>query len=76
MPPDNLRTTYLFGYENAVKVSKELSGWYKTLADMYDCEYLDAAQYVRASDADGVHLDAENQKKLGDVIAKCVRQWI
>ena len=65
-----------FGYENAVKVSKELAGWYKTLADMYDCEYLDAAQYVHASDADGVHLDAENQKKLGDVIAQRVSQWI
>ena len=65
-----------FGYENAVKLTKELAGWYKTLAEMYDCEYLDAAQYVQASDADGVHLDAENQKKLGDVIAERVKTML
>ncbi len=59
-----------FGYENAVKVSGELAGWYKTLAEMYGCEYLDAALYVQASDADGVHLDAENQIKLGEVMAE------
>ena len=65
-----------FGYENAVKLTKELAGWYKTLAEMYDCDYLDAAQYVQASDADGVHLDAENQKKLGDVIAERVKTML
>ena len=65
-----------FGYENAVKLTKELAGWYKTLAEMYDCEYLDAAQYVQASDADGVHLDAENQKKLGDVIAERIKTML
>ncbi len=59
-----------FGYENAVKVSKELAEWYKTLAEMYNCDYLDAAQYVKVSDTDGVHLDTENQRKLGKVIAE------
>ena len=63
-----------FGFENAVKVSNELADWYKSLADMYDCEYLDAAEYVKASKADGVHLDAEEQRKLGTVIAECIKR--
>ena len=74
---DAIRESWLgdsFGYENAVNLTKELAGWYKTLSDMYDCEYLDAAQYVQASDADGCHLDAQNQKKLGEVIAERVKE--
>ena len=63
-----------FGFENAVKVSNELADWYKSLADMYGCEYLDAAEYVKASKADGVHLDAEEQRKLGEVIAECIKR--
>ncbi len=63
-----------FGFENAVKVSKELADWYKSLADMYGCEYLDATEYVKASEVDGVHLDAEGQMKLGTVIAECIKR--
>ena len=65
-----------FGYENARKVSLELAGWYQQLADMYGCAYLDAAQYVQVSDTDGVHLDAENQRKLGQVIAETVKKIV
>ena len=74
---ESIRDSWLgdsFGFENAVKVSKELAGWYKSLADMYGCEYLDAAEYVISSKADGVHLDAEDQRKLGTVIAECVKR--
>lgn len=70
---DAIRDSWLgdsFGYENAAKVSGELATWYKTLAEMYDCDYLDASKYVRVSDTDGIHLDAEKQKKLGKVIAE------
>ncbi|MBO6207470.1 MAG: SGNH/GDSL hydrolase family protein [Lachnospiraceae bacterium] len=65
-----------FGYENARKVSLELAGWYQQLAEMYGCAYLDAAQYVQVSDTDGVHLDAENQRKLGQVIAETVKKIV
>ncbi|MCR5010733.1 MAG: SGNH/GDSL hydrolase family protein, partial [Lachnospiraceae bacterium] len=74
---DSIRDSWLgdsFGYESSVKVSRELAGWYKTLAEMYGCEYLDATLYVQASVADGVHLDAENQKKLGEVMAEHIKE--
>lgn len=59
-----------FAYENARKLSMELASWYKKLADMYDISFLDAAEHVKASSTDGCHLDAENQRKLGRVIAE------
>lgn len=61
-----------FGYENARKLSMELASWYKQLADMYGCLFLDASEYVKASEIDGCHLDAENQKKLGRVFAEFI----
>ena len=61
-----------FGFENAVKLSKELASWYKQLADMYGCIYVDAAEYVQVSDADGVHLDGNAQRELGKILANAI----
>ena len=62
-----------FGYENGSRLIKELADWYKQLAEMYHIDFLDAAQYVTASPADACHLDEENQRKLGSVIADYVK---
>ena len=61
-----------FGYENSVKLSKELAPWYKQLADMYGCIFVDAAEHVKASDIDGAHMESEDQRKLGKVLADVV----
>ena len=63
-----------FGYETSDKLSKELSDWYKQLADMYGCTFVDAAEYVNVSDVDGVHLGPEGQKELGRVLAEVIRE--
>ena len=63
-----------FGYENACKVSSELSGWYKSLSEMYGIYFIDAAEHVKASDSDGCHLDADNQQRLGSVIAGFIQE--
>ena len=39
---------------------------------MYGCTFVDAAEYVKVSDADGVHMDSEAQRKLGKVLAEVV----
>ena len=61
-----------FGYENSVKLSKELAPWYKQLADMYGCIFVDAAEHVKASNIDGAHMESEDQRKLGKVLADVV----
>ena len=63
----------LFGYENSVKVSAEIASWYQDLARMYKCHFINAAEYVNVSDADGLHLDAENERKLGRAVAEYIR---
>ena len=63
-----------FGYENACKVSSELAGWYEKLADMYSTSFVDASKYVKASDADGCHLDPDDQIKLGQTLAKFITE--
>jgi len=57
-----------FDFENAVKVSSQFASWYEQLAQMYDCYFLDASKYAEVSSVDGVHFDAENQRKLGRAI--------
>jgi lysophospholipase L1-like esterase len=64
-----------FGYENACKVSSELAGWYEKLAGMYGASFVDASKYVKASDADGCHLDPDDQIKLGQTLAKFITEY-
>ena len=65
-----------FGYENATKVSSGLAEWYKQTADMYGCSFLNAAEHVKTSDIDAVHLDPEEQRKLGKAVAEHVKNEI
>ena len=72
---DTIRDSWLgdsFGYENAVKLSKELAPWYKQLADMYGCTFVDAAEHVKASPVDSIHMDSESQRTLGMALAKVI----
>ena len=58
----------LFDFDRARKVSGELAGWYTQLAEMYGCLYLDAAQIVKASAVDGVHLDPDSHETLARAV--------
>jgi len=62
-----------FEFENACKLSGELASWYEQLSEMYGCTFLDASKIAKVSDSDGIHMDADNQKKLGKALAKLVK---
>ena len=73
---DNIEKSWLgemFDMWNGVKKSKELGPKYKILAEQLHIEFLDAAEYVHASEFDSIHLDAENQIRLGEVIAEKIK---
>lgn len=79
-PPlnDGLMQSWLgdvFEYETGIRKSRGLAKWYRALAQRYGVDFLDAGQYCETSPLDGVHLDAENQQKLGLAIAEYVRRW-
>ena len=73
---DNIEKSWLgemFDLHNGVKKSKELGKCYRILADQHHIEFMDASKYVKASEFDSIHLDAENQIKLGEAIAEKVK---
>lgn len=61
-------------FEGANEKSRLFKKHFETIAKLYDCHFLDAASVVTSSDLDGVHLDEENHKKLGNSIAEKVKE--
>ena len=60
------------GEEKSVK----LGSYYKDVAKEYGCEFLDASEVVSTSDLDGIHLDEDEQVKLGHKIADLVKMMM
>ena len=62
----------LFGQEG-LELSRQIAPYYEKLASKMDCAFLDAGKYATANPTDGVHLDAENHKKLAYALLPVVR---
>ena len=78
-PPINagIRHSWLgdvFGYDEGRKKSEALAGWFRQIAERYGCLFLDARAHAASSEADGIHLDAENQRRLGLAVADFIRR--
>ena len=56
--------------------SYQLGAEFKRVAEAQDCLFIDAAQIVTTSEVDGVHLDAENHKKLGLAVAELLAKLV
>ncbi|MBO7452324.1 MAG: SGNH/GDSL hydrolase family protein [Clostridiales bacterium] len=63
-----------FDFKRTPSISKDIPSWYEKLSSMYDCEYLDASKIVEPSEADGVHLEADQQIKLGKAIYEKLKE--
>ena len=63
-------------YGDAAEESVALGTHIRALALERGCAFLDAAEIVSASDADGVHLDAGAHALLGEAIAEHVRKLL
>ena len=63
----------VFEYEVGMKKSTALKKWYRDLAVKYEISFLDAGQYCQTSKLDGIHMDDENQRKLGEAVAEYIR---
>lgn len=60
--------------ENAICRSKELSGYYRKVAEKYNCIFFDSARYVEASKEDSLHLTPEAHKKLAEELYNVVME--
>jgi lysophospholipase L1-like esterase len=59
---------------SSVRKSQELAKVYYDIARKQDCFYMNASVYAEASTDDGLHLDANNHKKLAEAVAVKVRE--
>ena len=53
-----------------------LGFYYQQVAELFGSHFLDASQVIQSSGEDGIHLSAEDHKKLGQAIAKVVKQIV
>jgi lysophospholipase L1-like esterase len=60
-------------FEDAVEKSKKFGEYYRQIAVLYGCEYLDASQVIRSGDLDGVHLEVDQHLKLGQAVSARVK---
>lgn len=63
-----------FGFDEiSSKDSKELSKYYKKIADKYGCYFFDAASIVKPSIIDCIHLNEEGHKQLADALFHAIK---
>jgi lysophospholipase L1-like esterase len=73
-PPVGLLTELAQMFAGAEEKSKEFSRQYRRVAEKYGCRLLDAGDVARASDRDGIHLEADEHRKLGGTVAASVKE--
>jgi lysophospholipase L1-like esterase len=62
--------------EKAVEESAKLAGLYAALAVEFECGFFDAGSVAKASDFDGLHLDAANSRAIGEALVAPVRKLL
>jgi len=73
-PPLGKLTEFAEMFEGGAEKSRRLAEHYRRIAEEKTCHFLDAAQVLAPSDADGVHFDPEGHKALGLAVARKVRE--
>lgn len=63
-------------FRGAEEKSKMLGRIYKKFALEAGVAFLDTSEVIGSSDVDGVHFEADNHRKLGEALAKRVKQLL
>jgi lysophospholipase L1-like esterase len=56
--------------------SRELARHYEAIAEARACAFLDAGTHITSSDVDGIHLEADQHRRLGRVVAERARELL
>lgn len=73
-PTDNFEFGEMFS--GGDKTSRHLAPLYETVAQETGCGFFDAGTVAETSPLDGVHLDAQNTRRIGAALAPLVRQML
>ena len=60
--------------EECIEIAKKLPAAYEAMAEKLGFMYFDANKYAHCCKLDGLHLDAENHRKLGEAFAQFVKE--
>ena len=63
-------------FAGAEEKSKEVARQYRRVAEKHGCALLDAGELVRSSDRDGIHLEVDEHRKLGEAVAARVKEML
>jgi len=75
-PPVGELTEMAEMFEGSGEKSARFAGHYERFAEQYGCGFLDAGAVIASSDVDGIHLEAEEHRKLGEAAAARVGKVI
>lgn len=73
-PPIGKLTDMAEMFQGAEEKSRRFSTHYQRFAEQSGCGFLDAGGVVISSDVDGIHLEAEEHRKLGQAVTVRVRE--
>lgn len=73
-PPLVVETPTPFGhlFDGAIEKSRGFAAAYREIAKQRRCLFLDAGALVQTSTRDGIHLEAEAHRKLGEAIGEAI----
>jgi lysophospholipase L1-like esterase len=60
-------------FSRGLEVSRELPRWFAAMAKECGALFFDAGRHIVSSKADGIHLDAEEHRKLAGALAEFIR---
>jgi hypothetical protein len=75
-PPVAKLTGFAEMLEGAEAKSRWFAEHYARVAEERGCAFLETGQVIASSDLDGIHLEAGEQKKLGEAVAARVRELL
>ena len=73
-PPTVASPVFKHIFGDCIELSKKLPPMFRAMAAECGAAFLDAGKYIKSSAADGIHLDAEDHRKLAEVVAEQVAQ--
>lgn len=75
-PPVAQLTEFAEMFQGAEAKSLKLGAHYRSVAQEFNCAFIDTSQVIVSSPVDGIHLEAIEHAKLGEVVASKVKELI
>lgn len=73
-PPVGRLTGFAEMFTGASEKSQKLGLYYRQIAELYGCHFLDTSQVIHSWDVDGIHFSPEDHQKLGHAVAEIIKQ--